>query len=80
MADVFNADVYQFVVGNSAALGAALRAFHADAKTIGWNDVVRGIAEPVASSLVRPVPAHHEQYKDLMQIYAAREREALTRA
>jgi xylulokinase len=75
MADVFNADVYQFVVGNTAALGAALRAFHADAKTIAWNDVVRGIAEPVASSLVRP--AHHEQYKDLMPIYAARERDTL---
>jgi len=29
MADVFGADVYQFDVGNSACLGAALRAFHA---------------------------------------------------
>ena len=28
MADVFGADVYQFDVGNSACLGAALRAFH----------------------------------------------------
>src|SRR5262249_6740891 len=35
MADVFNADVYQFVVANTAALGAALRAFHADAMTSG---------------------------------------------
>ncbi|HXD72160.1 MAG TPA: FGGY-family carbohydrate kinase [Vicinamibacterales bacterium] len=62
MADVFNADVYQFVVGNTAALGAALRAYHADAKNVAWDDVVRGIAEPVAASLVRPVPAHHEIY------------------
>ena len=31
MADVFDADVYQLEIGNSAALGAALRAFHADA-------------------------------------------------
>ena len=30
------------------------------------------------SSLVRP--AHHEPYKDLMRIYAARERETLARA
>ena len=30
MADVFGADVYQLEVGNSAALGAALRAAHAD--------------------------------------------------
>ena len=76
MADVFDAEVQQFAVGNTAALGAALRAFHADAKTIGWNDVVRGIAEPVASSLVRP--ANHEPYKDLISIYAARERDALS--
>jgi xylulokinase len=45
MADVFRADVYQFVVGNTAALGAALRAFQADTH-LAWEDVVRGIAEP----------------------------------
>jgi len=79
IADVFNADVYQFVAGNTAALGAALRAFQADANAIGWDDVVRGLAEPVAASLVTPVPAHHETYEDLMKIYAAREREARAR-
>jgi xylulokinase len=81
MADVFNANVYQFVVGNTAALGAALRAFHADAmasgRPVAWTDVVRGIAEPVASSLVTPVPRHRQAYVELMRIYAAREREAL---
>ena len=30
MADVFDAEVLQLETGNSAALGAALRAFHAD--------------------------------------------------
>jgi xylulokinase len=81
MADVFNADVYQFVVGNTAALGAALRAFHADQAALGrptaWADVVRGIAEPVASSLVRPVARNRKAYAELMTIYAARERDAL---
>ena len=70
MADVFGADVYQFVVGNTAALGAALRAFHADAKTVAWEDVVRGIAEPVASSLVRPIAANHEIYAASVRLQA----------
>ena len=35
MADVFDADVYQFEVGNSASLGAALRAAEAEAAARG---------------------------------------------
>ena len=35
MADVFDAEVYQFEVGNSACLGAALRALHGDARLDG---------------------------------------------
>jgi len=56
MADVFGADVYQFHAGNSACLGAALRAFHADrldeGQPISWSEVVREIAEPVAASRI----------------------------
>jgi xylulokinase len=81
MADVFGADVYQFAVGNTACLGAALRAFHghatAEGQSIGWDDVVRGLAEPAASTRVRPDPRSLEIYRDLMPIYAAREAEAL---
>src|SRR5262249_14411401 len=44
MADVFGADVYRFEVGNSACLGAALRAWHADLQVDGhprdWRDIV----------------------------------------
>ena len=47
MADVFGADVFQFEVGNSACLGAALRAFHADVvdegRTIAWDEVIEGV-------------------------------------
>ena len=56
MADVFDADVYQFAAGNTAALGAALRAFHGSAKASGerlkWEDVVDGIYErtPISRS------------------------------
>jgi len=81
MADVFGADVYQFEVGNTAGLGAALRAFHGDATAVGqsldWEDVVRGLAEPVASTRVRPDPRAHSIYTELMPLYAKREAEAL---
>ena len=54
MADVFNAQVYQLEIGNSAALGAALRAHHADAARSGqplsWEEVIDGLVEPVAAS------------------------------
>jgi xylulokinase len=74
MADVFGADVYQFEVGNSACLGAALRAFHADATSEGqritWDDVVREVAEPVAATRVLPDPARHLMYGGLMRMYA----------
>jgi xylulokinase len=83
MADVFGADVYQFEVGNTACLGAALRAFHGDVtaggRTIGWPDVVRGVAEPVASTRIRSDPARHAMYRDLMSVHAACEAHALGR-
>jgi xylulokinase len=82
MADVFGAEVYQFEVENSACLGAALRARHAHAAAEGrgmsWDAVVRGVAEPLASSRVAPDAARHAIYHDFMRAYAAREVEALT--
>jgi len=83
MADVFGADVYQFEVGNTACLGAALRAFHgdraADGESVSWDEVVRALAEPVASTRIRPDPRSHSIYRQLMLVYAAREAEALGR-
>jgi xylulokinase len=84
MADVFGADVYQFDVRNSAVLGAALRARHAHAvqagRPITWDDVVRGVAEPLAATRLQPDPARHAAYRDFMRVYAAREAEALAPA
>ena len=83
MADVFGADVYQFDVGNTACLGAALRAFHGDVIAAGgsieWADVVRGIAEPVAATRIRPDPDRHAMYNELMRVHAACESHALGR-
>lgn len=81
MADVFNADVYQLQVGNSAALGAALRAWHADLSArgtpMGWGDVIAGLVEPVLESRRRPRGALHDSYGDLMRVHAACEAHAL---
>src|SRR5205814_3481433 len=76
MADVFGSDVYQFDVGNSACLGAALRAFHAhrtaNGDPVSWDDVVRGLAEPVASTLVSADSSRHRRYLRLIDGSEAR--------
>ena len=81
MADVFGADVYQLEVGNSAALGAALRAYHADLVSQGsptsWEDVIRGFVEPAAASVVRPRQEHQAMYAELARVRAMCEAHAL---
>lgn len=81
MADVHAADVYQLEVGNSACLGAALRAYHADRQAEGtampWEEVVAGFVAP--GSCVQPVPAHVAVYRDFAPVYAACEAHALGR-
>jgi xylulokinase len=81
MADVFGADVHRFATGNSAALGAALRALHADRAAAGtpivWEDVISGLAEPVAGTRIMPNPAHHALYLELLPAYAQFEASAL---
>jgi xylulokinase len=81
MADVFGADVYQFEVGNTACLGAALRAFHgqetSEGRAIGWEEVVRDIAAPAPATQIRPDPARRAVYRELMGVYAECEAHAL---
>jgi xylulokinase len=81
MADVFAAHVYQFEVGNSASLGAALRAAEADAASKGtpvsWEEVTRDLAAPVAASRIAPVAENVARYQALARVYAACEARAL---
>ncbi len=81
MADVFGAEVYQLEIGNSAALGAALRARHGDAAASGaaveWDEVIAGFVEPVAASRLRPRPGARAVYDELMRLHAACEAHAL---
>jgi xylulokinase len=76
MADVFDADVYRFNVGNSACLGAALRAWHADAQAEGsplsWKEVVRDLAQPRGPAIT-PRPDVGALYRDLRSRYAGYE-------
>ena len=83
MADVFGAEVCRFEVANSAALGAALRAAHADLnagpRTSDWDDVIRGLVEPVAESRFVPDARRHAMYQELIPVHAACEAHALGR-
>jgi sugar (pentulose or hexulose) kinase len=83
MADVFGSRVFQMPVGNSAALGAALRAAHAHMlalnRSTSWVDVIAGLAEPLANSRVDPDPDRHSLYRDMVSVYAACESHALGR-
>ena len=76
IADVFGAEVHRFESTDSAALGAAIRAYQADLG-VAWEDAVEGFVAPVTDSRVAPVPAHVETYRRLRDVYAAREAQAL---
>jgi xylulokinase len=82
LADVFGADVRRVEVGNAAALGAALRALHADradsGAAIDWADVIAGL-EQTPPEVVRPNRAHREMYRAQRVRYAEFERKEYAR-
>jgi len=81
MADVFGAEVVRSRARNSAALGAALRAWHADAlasnRPIAWDDVVKGLTEPDPAWRFKPRPHAVAVYATLRLRYAEAESAAL---
>ena len=83
MADVFNAPVHQLVVGNSACLGAALRAYQgamaSEGRAISWGDVIAGFVAPQSSGPIRPLLQHVEIYRHLRTRYEAFEAEERAR-
>ncbi len=74
MADVFDAPVHRMEVANSACLGAALRALHADAASVGrvveWEDVVAGFADASEEPEARPRKDAAAVYLELRRSYA----------
>jgi xylulokinase len=75
IADVFGATVSRLSTTNSACLGAALRASHADVAAAGgaddWQSVIAGFVEPAATIRMQPSPGAAERYVDLRHRYAA---------
>ena len=74
MANVFGVDVDRLDVENSAALGAALRAYYADRlatdEAISWKTVVSGFTDPQSGNRVSPNPKHVAMYAELRRDYA----------
>lgn len=81
VADVFEATVYRCDAGNSACLGAALRAWHADAlssgQAIAWPDIVDGVVPP-AEAVIAPRRERAHIYRDLRERYRQAELARLT--
>jgi len=82
MADVFGAEVARSRTRNGAALGAALRAFHADrlasGQPIDWDGVVAGFTDPEPEWRFQPGPEAVTAYAALRARYAQFEAAALT--
>jgi xylulokinase len=76
MADVFDAHVYRFESTQSAALGAALRAWQADAHLL-WPDVVSDSCKPIGDDAVSPREQNVTTYRSLQRRYTALEQSAL---
>ena len=70
LADVFNARVERLEIGNSAALGGALRAANGVAG-IAWADLSATFCKPVAGDTAEPILANVAVYDQLLPRYAA---------
>jgi xylulokinase len=81
MADVFGATVHVLDVGNSAALGAALRAWHAHeratGKEVSWDDIVAPFVRPDPSRTIYAQAEYSPVYAELIERYAECEQRAL---
>jgi xylulokinase len=81
MADVFEAEVLPSSVGQTAALGAALRAWHAERLAAGekrsWDDIVAGLTDPQHSERVTPNPENSQVYRTFVSRYSELEQDAI---
>lgn len=75
MADVFNAPVHHSDATDSAALGAALRAWQATTG-LPWADVTAGFSAGNTAAIA-PIPAHVTTYEALQRRYIELERAVL---
>ena len=82
MADVCNARVMRSRTRNAAALGAALRAWHADRLAAGhpisWGEIVESFGDRDRAWIFEPRADAARVYADLKRQYAAAEEHALS--
>ncbi len=80
-ADVHGCPVHRFATTDAAALGAALRAWHAEraarGQPLAWAAAVEPFTRPVADSTIQPRSQHAALYSRLLQEYAEFERRHL---
>lgn len=78
LANVFGADVCRLDTEHAVALGAALRAYHADrlatGEPVSWKTVVSGFTDPKPGHRVSPNPRHVAIYRELRKDYAMLEK------
>ncbi len=81
MADMFDADVLRQDIGNSACLGAALRAWHGErlaaGESVTWEEVAAGVGAPSSAPVARPIAEYVNLYADLKCRYAEFEQSQL---
>ncbi|MHA1147664.1 MAG: xylulokinase [Promethearchaeota archaeon] len=68
-ADIFNVKIKTFEIPNSAALGAALRAYHA-AKDKLWADIIALFLKFDDSNILIPRNEFKELYEDMILLYS----------
>ncbi len=70
LADVFNARVERLNTGNSAGLGAAMRAAEGAAPSVTWKQLSETFCEPVPGQDLEPIPENVKTYQEMLQSYA----------
>lgn len=74
MADIFNCNITQLSVSNSASLGAALRAAHGYFMHKGidfsWSEIVSGFTDSLFKSTIKPSSKNVYVYEKLIENYA----------
>lgn len=68
MADVFNARVERLEVGNSACLGAAMRAAEAG-NDLTWDELTEAFCKADTSKTIKPIPENVSIYKELLPAF-----------
>ena len=69
LADVFDAEIERLETGNSAGLGAAMRA----AQAVGaadWPELSQVFCKPAAGRNLRPIPANVRTYAERLPEFA----------